>query len=54
MCEGPVVEMNLAGSRKEKKAIVDRVIRVRGRKVKIWDEVREVGGGPDLAESYSQ
>lgn len=27
--------------------------RVRGRKVKIRDEVREVGGGPDYTGSYS-
>lgn len=45
MCEGPVVEMNVAGSRKERKASVDGAIRVKGRQVKIWDEVREVREG---------
>lgn len=45
MCEGPVVEMNVAGSRKERKASVDGVIRVKGRQVKIWDEIREVREG---------
>lgn len=45
MCEGPVVEMNVAGSRKERKASVDGAIRVKGRQVKIWDEIREVREG---------
>lgn len=45
--------MNLVGSRRGRKASVDRAIRVRGRKVKKRDEVREVGGGPDYTGSYS-
>lgn len=49
--KGPVVAMNLVGSRKEKKARMDRAIRVRGRKVNIKDEVREVEAWTDHAGS---
>lgn len=54
MCESPVLEMNMAGSRKGRKASVDGAIRVKGRQVKIRDEIREVREEPDHIGSYSQ
>lgn len=44
----------MAGSRKGRKASVDGTIRVKGRQVKIWDEIRKVREEPDHIGSYSQ
>lgn len=54
MCESPKLEMNMAGSRKGRKASMDGTTRVKGRQVKIGNEIREVREGPDHIGSYSQ
>lgn len=51
MCEGFVIEMNLAGSRKGKKGQHGRNNQSEGGK---GGEVKEVGDGPDHRRSYCQ